>query len=138
MGPSEKIFVLSVVILVAKMIFLSNGTGLTRMRKKRYSSPEDATRGGTAGVADETVERWRRAQLNCLENELPWFMVAFLYVSTAPSKDAVLIYCGTYVFFRVMHTAVYLLGLQPWRTIAFAGGTITTVGMLVRLVRVAV
>ena len=133
-----RMYLLCAAILVLKMSFTGSATGITRLRRGAYVTPEDYTFMGKQPVAaDETVERLRRAHQNDLENILPFLIIGFPYALTSPSSS---IASGLFVIFtlaRLLHTATYLAGMQPWRSIVFEVGQIslvvTTILLLVNL-----
>jgi uncharacterized MAPEG superfamily protein len=135
--PSVRLFMLCAAILTLKMIAVGSATGLRRILRGVYISPEDFVFAGkTPGGRDDQIERLRRAHQNDLENILPFFVVGFLYALTAPSYAVAWWLFWTFTVARVLHTVCYALSLQPWRTIIFEVGNvvllITTVLLLVR------
>ncbi len=77
--------------------------------------------------------RAKRAHLNDVEN-IPVFMVlALLFTLTGCSATAGWAYFGVYFVARTLHTIFYLGALQPWRTVVFAIGQLTQLGIMVQL-----
>lgn len=81
------------------------------------------------------VARVKRAHGNALENAVPFFAVAAIYASSAPSKNAALAYFGTFVAARLLHSVAYIWGKQPFRTIFYVIGTLAVIGMAVHVIR---
>ena len=136
--PSLHLFAVCAAVLVLKMVLTGNGTGLLRVTKGVYISPEDyAAFGKTPGPPDERIERIRRAHHNDLENILPFLAAGFLLCLTGVSYRLAWWLFVPFTAGRVLHTVFYAVGLQPWRTIAFEVGNVTlaaiTVLLLVRL-----
>ena len=133
-----RLYALCAAILVLKMSFTGSATGIMRMRRGAYVTSEDYKfMGREAAAADETVERLRRAHQNDLENIPPFLIIGLLYALSNPSSG---IASGLFVIFtlaRLLHTATYLAGMQPWRSIFFEVGHIsllvTTILLLVNL-----
>ena len=133
-----RLYVLCATILVLKMSFTGSATGIMRWRRGTYVTPEDYTFMGKKPAApDETVERLRRVHQNDLENILPFLIIGLPYALSSPSSG---IASGLFVIFtlaRLLHTATYLAGMQPWRSIFFEAGHIsllvTTILLLVNL-----
>ena len=117
-----RLFAVCAAILAIKMLATANATGFLRTSRGVYSSPEDYHFFGkeVATTRDEHIERIRRAHQNDLENILPFFAIGFLYVLTGPSHAVAATLIVAFTVARVAHTAVYIAGLQPWRTVVFA------------------
>jgi glutathione S-transferase len=120
--PSMRVFAICAAILVIKMLVTANLTGTLRTIRRVYATPEDYQFFGREPVAtrDEQIERSRRAHQNDLENILPFFAIGFLYALTGPSYTVAWWLFVIFTVGRIAHTIVYMAGLQPWRTIAFA------------------
>lgn len=136
--PAMRLYAVCAAVLVLKMWLTGNGTGLLRVRKGVFISPEDyAAAGRPPAGADEQIERVRRAHLNDLENILPFLVVAFLLAASGVSYRLVWWLVVPFTAARVLHTVFYVVGLQPWRTLAFEVGNVallvTTLALLVRL-----
>lgn len=136
--PAMRLYVICAAILVLKMWLTANGTGLLRVRRGVFISPEDYAMTGTPKAApDEQIERIRRAHLNDLENILPFLVVGFLLAASGASYRLAWWVFVPFTAARVIHTLLYTAGLQPWRTLAFEVGNVallvTTIALLVRV-----
>lgn len=123
--------------LVLKMAAVAFVTANNRRRAKVVVNPEDT--GVNPGSHVEAQEapgtlRAKRAHLNDLENIPAFLICALLFTLSGASTTAGWAYFGLYCFARTLHTIFYLNELQPFRTIAFAIGQITLLGVLVQLV----
>ncbi len=133
-SPPMQLFLLCAAILTLKMWLTANGTGLLRVLRGVYISPEDyALVGAQSKAPDETIERVRRAHQNDLENILPFLAVGFLYAATGPSYTTAWWLFVAFTAGRILHTICYALGLQPWRTLAFEVGNVALLAMIVLL-----
>jgi len=119
------------VALFLKMFVLSGYQGFHRISKLTFKNPEDAALVGRPPATEELpqVQRAARAWLNDLEN-IPIFLslgIAYVLVGASPAAAPwlFLTFTGT----RILHTLTYLLGLQPWRTITYATGIVSLLGM---------
>jgi uncharacterized MAPEG superfamily protein len=131
MGTSLYWYSLSVLILFLKMFALSAYQGFYRIGKRAFVNPEDAGIFNKPPASEELpqVQRAAKAWLNDLEN-IPIFLgVGIAYVLTGASPTAAPWLFSTFTLARILHTLAYLLGLQPWRTIAYAVGIICTLVM---------
>jgi len=137
--PVMRVFAVCTAILGLKILVTANYTGILRTSRRTYATPEDYRFFGIdpAMRVDEQIERIRRAHHNDLENILPFFAVGFLYALTGPSYWVAWWLFVSFTVARLVHTAVYIGGLQPWRTIAFGVADIAlyvmTFALLVRV-----
>ncbi|XP_034489523.1 microsomal glutathione S-transferase 1 isoform X2 [Drosophila innubila] len=110
-------------VLVVKMLLMSLLTALQRFRYKIFPNEEDLFfKNIEVQFDDPHVERVRRAHRNDMENILPYFIMALIYVCTNPNP---LVACNLFrvaAVARIVHTLVYALYPvpQPSRIIAFA------------------
>jgi uncharacterized MAPEG superfamily protein len=132
--PAVRLFGITYLILVLKMVAVGWYTSFHRIQKGVYATPEDYALRGVphAARADEDIERARRAHRNDLENILPYFGVGLYYALTNPSLAAARVFFIGYLAARVLHSVFYVLQLQPYRTIAFGLGQLIMLIMLAR------
>ncbi len=132
-NPALRLFGVTYLILVLKMVALGYATSFYRIRDKHFATPEDYRLQGLTPKTsvNEDVERARRAHRNDLENILPYFGVGLLYALTNPSITAARIFFIGFTAARVLHSVCYLWQLQPWRTLAFGVAQILMLLMLV-------
>merc|ERR1711992_161149 len=110
-------------IVTAKMLVMSFLTARQRFRTGVFISSEDAKQPGTKTGVHEDVERVRRAHLNDMENILPFFCLAILYIFTEPALSTATLLFRIFAACRIVHTIAYVLPLpQPTRTLSFFGG----------------
>jgi uncharacterized MAPEG superfamily protein len=138
--PALKLYALVASLVALHLASLGVYTGAVRARVKKFVNPEDAKtfRGGDAETEHPGVQRAQRAHRNAIEAAVPFFAVGFLYAASGPSTLGAQAYFFTFLGARVVHSIVYLAGKQPWRTLAFAVGLLTVVGMAVRVIRVSI
>jgi glutathione S-transferase len=126
MEPTLYWYSLSVVVLFFKMFVLSAYQGFYRLSRKVFVNPEDA-HVFKKSVAEEELPQVRRAAkawLNDLEN-IPIFLgLGLVYVLVGASPKAASWLFPIFAIARIVHTLTYLLGLQPWRTVAYGVGII--------------
>ena len=131
-NPAFKAYALSIVVLAFNLLFLGGFTAVQRGRNKALANPEDP------GYVEQThenpkVARALRAHRNALENFVPFLSVGLVYVLTGATARGAMIYFTVYTVARLLHSVVYLLGKQPWRTLFFAVGALATIGMMVQV-----
>lgn len=122
---------LCVVVLFLKMFATSAYQGFYRLSQRVFLNPEDAQVFQKRPAAEELpqVRRAAKAWLNDLEN-IPIFCslgVAYVFLGASPKAASWLF--SIFTIARLFHTLTYLLGLQPWRTIAYGVGILCLFGM---------
>jgi prostaglandin-E synthase 1 len=137
-SPVFQVYVGSTTALILNLLFLANGTALSRAGSKEVVNPEDKKLGPnkdakivTAEGSADKVLRFQRAHRNALEN-VPMFMISSLLLPLAGVDfltSAIL--CGVFVAFRWLHSIAYIGSMQPFRTLSFAIGMLAQVALLV-------
>lgn len=119
--PALPALVAALSALLLKATLLSAVQVVARARSREFTTPEDARLFGVAPAIRETsfVVRCGNVWRNDVEN-IPLFLAAALAFTLlgGDARSAVWLF-GSYVAIRVLHTAVYLRGLQPWRAVAY-------------------
>ncbi|EDW30980.1 GL15178 [Drosophila persimilis] len=109
-------------VLVVKMLLMSLLTAVQRFRFKIFPNQEDLFFKNTeVQFNDPHVERVRRAHRNDMENILPYFIMALIYISTNPDATVACNLFRVASLARIVHTLVYAVYPvpQPSRIIAF-------------------
>lgn len=118
-------YALITVILFFKMVANSVVQGRARVGAKAFPNPEDAVFfGASAPAADELpiVKRAAAAWRNDLENIPIFLFLGLIYVTLGCWPAGAFIYFSIFAVARILHTIVYLRGLQPARTIFYGIG----------------
>ncbi|XP_011214611.2 microsomal glutathione S-transferase 1 isoform X1 [Bactrocera dorsalis] len=131
-------------VLVIKMLLMSLLTALQRFRnkildlfpqsclRKVFPNQEDLFfKDIEVQFNDPHVERVRRAHRNDMENILPYFTMALLYICTNPNPTVACILFRVVAIARILHTLVYAFYPvpQPSRIIAFGVAFAITIYM---------
>ncbi len=140
LDPAFRYYALAASVVALHLIALALWTGTVRVRNKQWVNPEDAKMNkGTQVESDHPdVLRVKRAHMNLMESAIPFFAVGFLYAATGATAFGAKAYFGTFVGVRILHTIFYLAGKQPFRTLSFAIGVATIIGMAVHVIRAVV
>lgn len=122
--PAWPAFVAALIALFAKTTATSLLQVVTRARARTFLLPEDAAlfRVRPASAEAPLVQRCAGVWRNDVEN-LPLFLaLALTYVLAGAAQHAAALLFGLYVLLRYLHSAAFLLRLQPWRAILFILG----------------
>lgn len=135
--PAFVIYATAVAVVALHLLLLALWTGTVRGIHKKFTMAEDARFvGGTLVDEDiEAVARVKRAHTNTIESALPFVAVGFLYALTDPDPFWAKLLLFGYVAARLVHTLVYLRGVQPWRTLTFALGVLSIGSMSIAVLR---
>jgi microsomal prostaglandin-E synthase 1 len=137
--PSFKLYAICCSILSLQMLVLGAVTAATRANRQHYLNPEDASVSRKdaklveGGVDHPDVARVQRAHRNLLESLPLFFALGLIFVLAGGSPLGAKICFGAFTGARVLHSIVYIKGIQPWRTIVFAIGLLSLVGLIVQI-----
>ncbi|XP_035664178.1 microsomal glutathione S-transferase 1-like [Branchiostoma floridae] len=127
-------------LVILKMFVVARYTSFIRCRVGVFTNPEDSKTfnkffdtNAKFRLDNPDVERVRRLHLNDLENIPAFLAVGLLYVLTGPSPRVALWHFRVFTAARCLHTVSYLAGAQPWRTLFFNAGMISTLSMVVQV-----
>jgi prostaglandin-E synthase 1 len=131
-APAVRLYAICALLLVLKMMAVGGYTGMLRIRRRVFASPEDYRFQGMepAGRSDPEIERARRAHRNDLENVLPFLAVGPIYAASEPSSLGAWVCFVGFTTARILHSVFYLRGLTPHRTVAFGIGFALTLWMV--------
>lgn len=131
MNDLMPVYTACVLVLCLKMFAISCYQGFFRIRGRAFINQEDATFFNRPTRSEELpqVVRATQAWANDLENIPLFFVLAGLCVVLEGSSVVIAwLFCG-FTLARVAHTVTYLMGWQPWRTVAYAVGTLCLSGL---------
>ncbi|XP_062514989.1 microsomal glutathione S-transferase 1-like [Corticium candelabrum] len=145
--PVFSAFVFYSVMILTKMVLVQSWTTVIRFQYRVPALPEDYQKPSKdpdakpkTGYSDlegryqENVQRVRRLHLNDMENIPVFVILSFFYVLTRPSLTVAVWHFRFYLVGRVLHSIVYLLALQPHRTIFYILAHIPFVSILLQLI----
>lgn len=79
-----------------------------------------------------------RVHRNAVAVVVPFLFLALVYVLLgAPARDAWVL-LGVFAAARVVHSIVYTLGVQPWRTLSYVVSQLALGAVMVQIVRAVV
>jgi prostaglandin-E synthase 1 len=134
--PQFKLYAICSVILSLEMLVLGGYTAATRAKHKNYLNPEDVAVSYkdaklVEGVEHPDVARVQRAHRNLIESLPMFFALGLIYLLASASPLGAKICFGAFTGARVLHAIVYIKEMQPWRTVMYAIGALSLVGMMV-------
>ncbi|MGH8006595.1 MAG: MAPEG family protein, partial [Candidatus Binatia bacterium] len=83
------------------------------------------------------VQRAHRLHRNDLENIPAFFAIGLIYVLMGASAFGAQMYFISFTVARILHTITYLAQMQPWRTITFAVGFLSMLGITIQVLLAA-
>ena len=141
-SPAFTAYAVTTVALCFNLMVLWGWSGGTRVVSKTAINPEDlstVSKGAVRVTADpDSVARVIRAFNNAAANNIPFLLLASVYVQLGPNINLVYGLFAAFTAFRYLHSAVYLLELQPWRTLSFALGVVINGVMMVDALRLII
>jgi len=142
-NPAFTAYAIAILVLTLNMLFLWGYSGGVRGRSKTTPNPEDARDPAARRVVEgdpPEVARVLRAHKNAMANVLPFAILGLVYVLANGDATAAAVIFGIFTASRLAHSYAYLGAKQPWRTVAFGVGALTTLvlmGFIVRALAVA-
>lgn len=131
MNDLMPVYTACVLVLCLKMFAISCYQGFFRIRGRAFTNQEDAAFFDRATRPEELpqVVRATKAWANDLENIPLFFVLGGLCVVLEGSSVVIgWLFCG-FTLARVAHTVTYLMGWQPWRTLAYGLGVVCLFGI---------
>jgi len=132
-------YVITAIVLCLNILGLWGYSGGVRVGTKTAINPEDIrTVAKDAALLESDppeVARVLRAHRNATDNIVPFLILGYLYVQIGASSTMAMGIFGVFTAMRLLHTFSYLKGVQPWRTISFALGGVTTLVMIGDMIR---
>ncbi|MGH2419446.1 MAPEG family protein [Pseudomonas sp. C 49-2] len=130
MSDLLQVYALCVLVLCLKMFAISCYQGVFRIRRQAFTNLEDAAFFKRAAHSAELpqVVRATKAWANDLESIPLFFVLGGLCIALGASGAVTAGLCVCFTLARVAHTVMYLVGCQPWRTLAYGLGAICLLG----------
>ncbi len=133
-NPAFVAYAVSLLVLSLNMLVLWAYSGGVRGKTKTTPNEEDArtvASGSTVVEVDPPeVARVLRAHRNATANIVPFAILGLVFVLAGGSGTAATIIFGVFTAARLAHSFAYLNAKQPWRTLSFVLGGVTTVALM--------
>jgi uncharacterized MAPEG superfamily protein len=122
-------------VLSANLIFLWFYSGVVRARTKIAINPEDAERFGAELHPHDppAVARVLRAHANAQATIYPFLLLGLGFVLAGGSFEIAVTLFSIFTVARIAHSAAYLAGKQPWRSIFFGVSILALFALMVAL-----
>lgn len=138
-NPAFAAYTVASCVLILNQIILWMMSAGVRGKSKVAMNPEDllsVSKGSTLVDSEPPeVARVMRVHANGQANILQFLFLGALFVQVGGSATEAQILFGVFTVARVLYSIVYMAGKQPWRTITFIIGVLTTVALLVEVLR---
>ncbi|OCT32705.1 MAPEG family protein [Pseudomonas putida] len=131
MSSALSVYASCVVLLFLKMLAISCYQGYYRLRWHAFVNSEDAAvfqRSPQRAERPEVV-RAMQAWRNDLENIPLFIALGGLALALGAPASTTAWLSGVFTGARVLHTLMYLTGLQPWRTLSYGVGVMCLMGL---------
>lgn len=141
-SPAFLPYALSMLVLSLNLLVLWAYSGSVRGKTKTTPNQEDAgTIARGAKVVDGNppeVARVLRAHDNAMANIVPFAILGLLFVLAGGSATVAYAVFGVFTAARLAHSFVYLAEKQPWRSLSFGVGGLTTLVLMGFIVKALV
>ncbi len=134
-NPTFVVYAVACVVLCLNLLGLWGYSGAVRAKTRTAINEEDAAmQSARLAEADPPeVARVLRAHTNAQASIYPFLFLGLVFVLAGGGVLMAKITFGIFTAARLAHTAVYLAGKQPWRTIAFVIGLLATAAVVIDL-----
>lgn len=135
-GPALVAYSTTCLVLSANLIFLWVYSGLARARSQVAINPEDAARLSFDLEPHDppAVARVLRAHANAQATIYPFLLLGLAFVLAGGSYVVAVTLFSIFTIARLAHSAAYLAGRQPWRTIFFLISGLTLIALMIALI----
>ncbi|RFB79027.1 MAPEG family protein [Methylovirgula sp. 4M-Z18] len=137
-NPTFLAYVVTSIVLCLNLLGLWVASGAVRARGGVAINPEDGARYGVcvSELDPPSVARYLRVHRNAEATTYPFLLLGLVYVLAGGSVWIAAPIFALFVMARLAHSIVYLRGIQPWRTIAFATSLMATMTLMLAILYV--
>lgn len=132
-NPAFPAYAVATLVLCLNLAGLWIYSGAARSRTGTAINPEDSTRFGVALAETDppAVARILRAHRNAEAVIYPFLLLGLVFVLAGGSARTAQILFGLFTAARLLHSAAYLGGRQPWRSIFFGVSGLCLIALMV-------
>ena len=137
-NPTFVAYALTCLVLCLNLLLLWITSGAMRARSGVAINPEDGARYGAPvrELDPPVVARFLRAHRNAEATIYPFLLLGLVYILGGGGTRVGVPIFATFTVSRITHSIVYLRGLQPWRTLAFAASLLATCALIAAVVHI--
>jgi len=128
--PAFVAYAVSLIVLSLNLLLLWAYSGVVRGKVKTTPNNEDAKAAKLVEIESPEVARVLRVHANATASIIPFALLGLVFVLAGGSALAAEVIFGVFVVARVAHSFAYLNGKQPWRSIFFTVGGVTTLVLI--------
>jgi len=133
-NPALVAYAVALIVLSLNLLLLWGYSGSVRGKTKTTPNTEDASsvsKGSqVVDVEPPEVARVLRAHANAAANILPFALLGLVYVLAGAAGLVPTIVFAVFTVARVGHSFAYVSGKQPWRSMFFTIGGVTTLALI--------
>jgi len=135
-NPAFLAYAVTSLVLCANLLFLWAYSGATRGKTKTAMNGEDTALFGASLTEFDPPEvaRVLRAHRNAQASIYPFLFLGLVFVLAGGAAGTATVLFGIFTGARVLHSAAYLAGKQPLRTIFFVTGGLATIALMLAIV----
>jgi uncharacterized MAPEG superfamily protein len=132
-NPAFSAYALTCLVLCANLLFLWGYSGAVRGKTGTAINPEDSQKFGAALAETDppAVARVLRAHRNAEANIYPFLILGLVFVLAGGGAATAATLFGIFTAARLLHSAAYVTGKQPWRTVFFIIGGLASIALMV-------
>jgi uncharacterized MAPEG superfamily protein len=130
------VYAITCLVLCGNLLFLWGYSGAARAKTKTAMNEEDAIRfsASLAEMDPPKVARVLRAHNNAEASIYPFLFLGLVFVLAGGSAATATVIFGVFTGARLLHSIFYLAGKQPWRTIFFSVGGLTSIALMLDII----
>jgi len=134
--PAFPAYAVACLVLCTNLLFLWVYSGGVRAKTGTATNPEDSVRYHAALSESDppAVARVLRAHRNAEANIYPFLLLGLVIVLAGGSARTAYILFGVFTVARLLHSAAYLRGKQPWRSVFFGIGALALIALMVCII----
>ena len=131
-NPTFIAYVITSLALCLNLLVVWAASGAVRAKSGVAINAEDGAKYGAPVSPHDPpdVARVLRVHANAQASIFPFLLLGLIYVLAGGSSVTGSIIFAIFTLVRFAHSAVYLAGKQPWRTVTFATGLAATVALM--------
>ena len=135
-NPSFFAYVITTLVLCINLIFLWTYSGTVRAKSGAAINPEDSEkyRVPLSEADPAPVARVLRAHRNAEATIYPFLILGLIFVLAGGSAMTAEVIFTVFTAARLLHSAAYLKGKQPWRSITFGISGVALIALMVCIV----